>query len=53
MRGAHKAGLYRGQTDEVSRASCHGDQSNDQSSLLLPNPLIVLNLLGRGRSRTL
>ncbi len=31
---AHKAGLYRGQTDEVSRASCHRDQSNDWSSLL-------------------
>lgn len=50
---AHKAGLYRGQTDEVSGACCHWVQSNDWPSMLLPNPLIVLSMFGCGHSLTL
>lgn len=49
----HKAGLYGGQTDEVSRASCHWVQSNDWPSLPLPNSLIVLSMFGCGHSLTL
>lgn len=45
--------FYGGQTDEVSRASCHWVQSNDWPSLPLPNPLIVLSMFGCGHSLTL